>query len=123
MFDFLDTSGKGRIPRDVAWIGLGAATLGLIFYIGHCVWVSAEMYSAPSIVLQTRDPSGGVHVFDDFREAYGWLRFNTDPNCKVPVSLLLAVSGLRAQAYSMSTCLVFPFVMWHLGLLAFVVSG
>lgn len=83
MFDFLDTSGKGRIPRDVAWIGLGAATLGLIFYIGHCVWVSAEMYSAPSIVLQTRDPSGGVHVFDDFREAYGWLRFNTDPNCKV----------------------------------------
>ena len=86
MFDFLDTSGKGRIPRDVAWVGLVAATLGLIFYIGHCVWVSAEMYSAPSIVLQTRDPQGGVHVFDDFREAYGWLRFNTDPNCKVLLS-------------------------------------
>ncbi|KAK9865090.1 hypothetical protein WJX84_009375 [Apatococcus fuscideae] len=83
MFDFLDASGKGRIPRDVAWIALGATLLGLIFYIGHCVWVSAEMYSAPSIVLQTRDPNGGVHVFDDFREAYGWLRFNTDPNCKV----------------------------------------
>jgi len=47
------------------------------------VWVSAEMYSAPSIVLQSRRPDGGMHVFDDFREAYAWLRHNTDPSAKV----------------------------------------
>jgi len=50
---------------------------------GHAVWVSAEMYSAPSIVLQSRRPDGGMHVFDDFREAYAWLRHNTDPSAKV----------------------------------------
>lgn len=47
------------------------------------MWVSAEMYSAPSIVLQSKRADGGVHVFDDFREAYAWLRHNTDPNSKV----------------------------------------
>lgn len=26
---------------------------------------------------------GAVHVFDDFREAYSWLRYNTDHDCKV----------------------------------------
>ena len=51
----------------------------------HCVWVAADMYSAPSIVLQSRRQDGGVHVFDDFREAYAWLRHNTDPNTKVSV--------------------------------------
>ena len=45
--------------------------------------VSAEMYSAPSIVLQSRGADGSLHVFDDFRESYAWLRFNTHPNAKV----------------------------------------
>lgn len=41
-------------------------------------------YSAPSIVLQTRNPTtGALSVFDDFREAYAWLRFNTAPDAKV----------------------------------------
>lgn len=50
---------------------------------GHAVWVSAEMYSAPSIVLQSKRADGGTHVFDDFREAYAWLRHNTNPTAKV----------------------------------------
>jgi dolichyl-diphosphooligosaccharide--protein glycosyltransferase len=39
--------------------------------------------------LSTRIPltrthrDGSVHVFDDFREAYGWLRHNTHPEAKV----------------------------------------
>ena len=45
--------------------------------------VSAEMYSAPSIVLQSRGQDGSVHVFDDFREAYAWLRYNTPADSKV----------------------------------------
>ena len=51
------------------------------------MWVSAEMYSAPSIVLQSRRHDGGMHVFDDFREAYAWLRHNTDPSAKVDIPL------------------------------------
>jgi hypothetical protein len=35
------------------------------------------MYSAPSIVLQSKRADGGVKVFDDFREAYAWLSYNT----------------------------------------------
>jgi dolichyl-diphosphooligosaccharide---protein glycosyltransferase len=48
----------------------------------HCVWAAAEAYSAPSIVLTSRSHDG-FHVFDDFREAYGWLRHNTDADDKV----------------------------------------
>ncbi|KAK8453654.1 hypothetical protein SEVIR_5G318300v4 [Setaria viridis] len=52
------------------------------FYVVHCVWAAAEAYSAPSIVLTSRSHDG-LHVFDDFREAYGWLRHNTDVDDKV----------------------------------------
>ncbi|KAL3132585.1 hypothetical protein ABBQ32_009119 [Trebouxia sp. C0010 RCD-2024] len=74
---------KQKLPRDVGIVGAMFFFSMLVFYIFHCCWVSAEMYSAPSIVLQSRSPQGGVHVFDDFREAYGWLRHNTDEEAKV----------------------------------------
>jgi dolichyl-diphosphooligosaccharide--protein glycosyltransferase len=48
----------------------------------HCVWAAAEAYSAPSIVL-TSHSHEGLHVFDDFREAYAWLRHNTEVDDKV----------------------------------------
>jgi hypothetical protein len=40
---------------------------------------SSSTLSSP----QSRRPDGGVKVFDDFREAYGWLRHNTAPDAKV----------------------------------------
>uniref|UniRef100_A0ACD5VZF1 Uncharacterized protein n=1 Tax=Avena sativa TaxID=4498 RepID=A0ACD5VZF1_AVESA len=43
---------------------------------------TAEAYSAPSIVLTSRSQDG-LHVFDDFREAYAWLRHNTEVDDKV----------------------------------------
>lgn len=46
-------------------------------YTLHCTWVTAEAYSSPSIVLSARSPDGGRMIFDDFREAYYWLRMNT----------------------------------------------
>ncbi|MCD7464839.1 Dolichyl-diphosphooligosaccharide--protein glycosyltransferase subunit stt3a [Datura stramonium] len=52
------------------------------FYVVHCVWAAAEAYSAPSIVL-TSQSHDGLHVFDDFREAYAWLSHNTDVDDKV----------------------------------------
>ncbi|GER28813.1 glycosyltransferase subunit STT3A [Striga asiatica] len=52
------------------------------FYVVHCVWAAAEAYSAPSIVL-TSHSRDGLHVFDDFREAYSWLSHNTEVDDKV----------------------------------------
>ena len=42
------------LPKEIAGITVLGLLLALIGYTVHCVWVSAEMYSAPSIVLQTR---------------------------------------------------------------------
>ena len=49
----------------------------LITYTFHCTWVTSEAYSSPSIVLSARAGDGGRIIFDDFREAYYWLRHNT----------------------------------------------
>ena len=77
--------GKGvwALPFEVAVLGLVTVGGLLIYFTVHSVWVSSEMYSAPSIVLQSRTGDGGVHVFDDFRESYAWLNYNTHPNAKV----------------------------------------
>lgn len=56
----------------------------------HCVWAAAEAYSAPSIVL-TSHSHDGLHVFDDFREAYSWLRHNTEVDDKVRLSKRLLI--------------------------------
>ena len=52
-------------------------TMMLITYTFHCTWVTSEAYSSPSIVLSARSGDGGRIIFDDFREAYYWLRQNT----------------------------------------------
>lgn len=52
-------------------------TCFLITYTFHCTWVTSEAYSSPSIVLSARSGDGGRIIFDDFREAYYWLRHNT----------------------------------------------
>lgn len=49
----------------------------LLTYTFHCTWVTSEAYSSPSIVLSARSNDGGRIIFDDFREAYYWLRQNT----------------------------------------------
>jgi len=64
-----------------------AAVLGVLGMLGlfvfHCIHASADMYSSPSIVLVTQQKNGMKHVFDDFREAYAWLRHNTHPDAKI----------------------------------------
>jgi hypothetical protein len=35
------------------------------------------------LLLQSHRQDGSFHVFDDFREAYAWLRHNTHPETKV----------------------------------------
>jgi len=53
------------------------------FYVVHCTWVTSTAYSSPSIVLQARGGDGGKVIFDDFREAYAWLRHNTLSSAKI----------------------------------------
>lgn len=58
-------------------------TIMLISYTFHCTWVTSEAYSSPSIVLSARSHDGGRIIFDDFREAYTWLKMNTPEDSKV----------------------------------------
>ncbi|CAM6039414.1 unnamed protein product [Sphagnum compactum] len=55
----------------------------LVNFVFHCTWVTSEAYSSPSIVLAARQSNGDRVIFDDFREAYFWLRHNTPPDAKV----------------------------------------
>ncbi|XP_022754987.1 dolichyl-diphosphooligosaccharide--protein glycosyltransferase subunit STT3A [Durio zibethinus] len=70
------------LPLEASAISLLLLVLLGAFYVVHCVWAAAEAYSAPSIVL-TSHSHDGLHVFDDFREAYAWLHHNTDVDDKV----------------------------------------
>ncbi|KAF9662569.1 hypothetical protein SADUNF_Sadunf18G0067900 [Salix dunnii] len=81
---------RSRVERRLLVLPLEASVIAIIllvllgaFYVVHCVWAAAEAYSAPSIVLTTYSREGGLHVFDDFREAYAWLSHNTEVDDKV----------------------------------------
>lgn len=66
-------------------------TFFLLTYTFHCTWVTSEAYSSPSIVLSARSYNGDKIIFDDFREAYYWLRYNTP---EVRVFLIVESGGL-----------------------------
>ncbi|XP_043707600.1 dolichyl-diphosphooligosaccharide--protein glycosyltransferase subunit STT3A-like [Telopea speciosissima] len=70
------------LPLEASIISILLLVLLGAFYVVHCVWAAAEAYSAPSIVL-TSYSHDGLHVFDDFREAYAWLSHNTEVDDKV----------------------------------------
>ncbi|RVW38244.1 Dolichyl-diphosphooligosaccharide--protein glycosyltransferase subunit STT3A [Vitis vinifera] len=83
------TSIKSQIKKRLLVLPLEASVAAIFllvllgaFYVVHCVWAAAEAYSAPSIVL-TSHSHDGLHVFDDFREAYAWLRHNTEVDDKL----------------------------------------
>ncbi|KAI3801979.1 hypothetical protein L1987_30099 [Smallanthus sonchifolius] len=70
------------LPVEASVFALFLTVLLAAFYVVHSVWAAAEAYSAPSIVL-TSHSRDGLHVFDDFREAYAWLSHNTHVDDKV----------------------------------------
>ncbi|KDP33728.1 hypothetical protein JCGZ_07299 [Jatropha curcas] len=81
---------KSKIEKKLLVLPLEASIFAILllvllgaFYVVHCVWAAAEAYSAPSIVLTSYSQDGGLHVFDDFREAYAWLSHNTEVDDKV----------------------------------------
>merc|ERR1740131_542737 len=76
-------SSEAHQKEGVAWFFVVMMTFFLITYTFHCTWVSSEAYSSPSIVLSARSHDGSRIIFDDFREAYWWLRMNTPEDAKV----------------------------------------
>lgn len=55
----------------------------LLLFVAHCTWVTSNAYSSPSVVLASRMPDGSQFIIDDYREAYYWLRQNTEKNAKI----------------------------------------
>ncbi|CAL9031806.1 unnamed protein product [Prunus brigantina] len=82
-------SSKGSVDQSQPFQRNGATVLlfGAFYllskYATHCTWVTSEAYSSPSIVLAARGAHGNRVIFDDYREAYFWLRQNTPPDAKV----------------------------------------
>lgn len=72
---------QGGVKHEIAIAFVGILTFFLITYTFHCTWVTSEAYSSPSIVLSARSHDGGRIIFDDFREAYTWLKMNTPEVC------------------------------------------
>ncbi len=62
----------------------------------HCTWVTSEAYSSPSIVLSARSYDGSLIIFDDFREAYYWLRMNTHDVSSYP-NLIIHVFAMYTK--------------------------
>lgn len=62
---------------------LAIFTFLLSVFCLHCTWVTSTAYSSPSVVLASRAPNGEQSIIDDFREAYYWIRQNTEKDAKV----------------------------------------
>ncbi|KFB38788.1 AGAP000434-PA-like protein [Anopheles sinensis] len=74
---------QSPVKNEVAIGFVLLVTFLLITYTFHCTWVTSEAYSSPSIVLSARSHDGGRIIFDDFREAYYWLKMNTPEDARV----------------------------------------
>ncbi len=61
----------------VASVVVATVVVVLALYSQHCVWVTSNAYSSPSIVMAAQRSDGSQILFDDYREAYYWLRQNT----------------------------------------------
>ena len=72
-----------RVSKLVGWLVILCFLALFGLFTIHCNWVTSTAYSSPSIVLQAQGPGGSLIVFDDFREAYSWLRHNTAPDAKI----------------------------------------
>ncbi|CAJ0903663.1 4945_t:CDS:10 [Entrophospora sp. SA101] len=73
----------GVLGLDTRIIVLSNVFFFLVLFTWHCTWVTSNAYSSPSIVLASRQADGSQVIIDDFREAYYWLRKNTDYSSKV----------------------------------------
>lgn len=75
--------GDVTMKTEVATLFVALTSLFFCVYSYHCIWVTSEAYSSPSIVLSARSHDGSRIIFDDFREAYFWLGQNTPEDARI----------------------------------------
>ena len=81
--------GKGDYIMEIIKYSFGIFAISLIGilmtrFMFHGTIVGADIYSSPSVILSNRDyTTGSKMIIDDFREAYYWIRMNTDPDAKI----------------------------------------
>jgi len=86
LFDFSNDNkaSKSAVSPSLSLMIIAGGTLLLIMYNYHATFVSSEAYSSPSVVIDAgRYPDGRRVMYDDYREAYFWLRQNTHPDSKI----------------------------------------
>uniref|UniRef100_A0A7S1U4D8 dolichyl-diphosphooligosaccharide--protein glycotransferase n=1 Tax=Phaeomonas parva TaxID=124430 RepID=A0A7S1U4D8_9STRA len=75
---------KDLLNKPLQLLVLLGCTGLLGFYGFHATYVSSMAYSSPSIVIEAGRMANGARVlYDDYREAYYWLRHNTHPDAKI----------------------------------------
>jgi dolichyl-diphosphooligosaccharide--protein glycosyltransferase len=68
----------------MSFIVLIGSAIMLLMFSYHATYVSSMAYSSPSIVIDAGRTADGRRVlYDDYREAYFWLRQNTHPDSKI----------------------------------------
>ena len=77
------SSSDFRMSGQLVLIFLLVLSTTLVSFVLHSVWVGAEAYASPSIILANKDRYGNKHIIDDFREAYYWMRMNTKEDSKI----------------------------------------
>ncbi|KAL9967500.1 hypothetical protein ACROYT_G025740 [Oculina patagonica] len=73
----------GMIGANLKGMVVMCIVMMLMMFAVHCTWVTSNAYSSPSVVLASTNYDGSRNILDDFREAYFWLRQNTDDNARV----------------------------------------
>jgi dolichyl-diphosphooligosaccharide--protein glycosyltransferase len=72
------------LSPSLALLVLFGSAMLLINFSYHSTYVSSMAYSSPSIVIDAGRTADGRRVmYDDYREAYFWLRQNTAPDAKI----------------------------------------
>jgi dolichyl-diphosphooligosaccharide---protein glycosyltransferase len=71
---------SNRSPKGIAMVVVAGVTMLLCLFGYHATYVSSIAYSSPSIVIDAgRMPDGRRVMYDDYREAYYWLRQVRNP--------------------------------------------
>mmetsp|Transcript_24189 Transcript_24189/g.42982 ORF Transcript_24189/g.42982 Transcript_24189/m.42982 type:complete len:739 (-) Transcript_24189:28-2244(-) len=71
------------MPLEISAVTVAFVSLCTVVYICHCTWVAAEAYSSPTIIMASKSYDGKKRIIDDYREAYSWLRLNSDEDSRI----------------------------------------
>ncbi|GMM50854.1 dolichyl-diphosphooligosaccharide--protein glycosyltransferase subunit [Starmerella bacillaris] len=81
---FFDSLGRKTVGSTLSRIlAVSSFALYIIMFVKQSDYVTESAYSSPSVVLSSSSPDGQTFLIDDFREAYYWLRMNTDEDAKI----------------------------------------